>query len=709
MNRQEAYERAVELVSRMTPAEKMSQLRYDSPEIARLGIPAYNWWNEALHGVARAGTATSFPQAVGMAAAFDEDLMQQIGDVIATEGRAKYNAYSAQGDRDIYKGLTFWSPNINIFRDPRWGRGQETYGEDPYLTGTLGCAFVRGLQGDGEFMKAAACAKHFAVHSGPEAVRHSFDAIASKKDMAETYLPAFRRLVQDADVESVMGCYNRVNGEPACGSRTLLQEILRGSWKFQGHVVSDCWAIQDFHANHHVTEAAEHSAAMAINAGCDLNCGSTYQVLPDAFKKGLISEETITESAVRLFTTRFLLGLFDETEYDRIPYTAVCCPEHLALALRCAEEGIVLLKNDGVLPLSREIGALGVVGPNADDRKALIGNYHGTAPEYITLLEGIRRVAPETMRIHYSEGCALRDNKVENLAYENDRLSEAMIVTQNSDVVIVAVGLNENLEGEEGDAGNSYASGDKLDLSLPQSQQALLHAVAQTAKEEGKKTVLCLMAGSDLDLSYAAENFDAVLMLWYPGAQGGLAAARILFGDVSPSGKLCVTFYDPDYPLPEFTDYSMKRRTYRYMDAPAQYPFGYGLTYGDVLVTDAQLLAREQAESGRKAEKPCRKLSVSFCNRGQVSTKEVIEVYVDPVDSPFRTPNPRLAGFCKIEAAAGESGTCVVSLDPELDKVVDEEGRTIPAEGKILLYVGVSGPDSRSVELTGKEPLVLEL
>ena len=701
MDRREAERRARELVERMTTAEKMTQLRYDSPAVDRLGIPAYNWWNEALHGVARAGTATSFPQAIGMGAAFDEEMMQEIGDTIATEGRAKYNAYSMNGDRDIYKGLTFWSPNVNIFRDPRWGRGQETYGEDPYLTGTLGCAFVRGLQGSGEYLKAAACAKHFAVHSGPEAIRHSFDAKASKKDMAETYLPAFKRLVTEADVESVMGCYNRVNGEPACGSKTLLEDLLRGTWKFEGHVVSDCWAIRDFHENHHVTQDAPHSAAMAINNGCDLNCGDTYQVLPQAYADGLISEERITEAAVRLFTTRFLLGLFDETEYDDIPYTAVECPEHLALAQRAAEESIVLLKNNGVLPLDlNSIDTLGVVGPNADSRAALIGNYHGTSSEYITVLEGLRRIAPEDLRILYSEGCAINADRVEHLAYENDRLSEAMIVTSESDITIAVVGLNETLEGEEGDTGNSAASGDKADLSLPKSQEALLHAVAQAARENGKKTVLCLMAGSDMDLSYAQENFDAVLMLWYPGARGGLAAARILAGQVSPSGKLNVTFYDPDRPLPEFTDYSMTDRTYRYLGGKPQYPFGYGLTYGDVTVQSAELISAGDGSSP--------KVRVTYENGSDTDTKDVIQIYVDPVDSPDRTPNPRLCGFRKINAPAGAKQECEIELDRETFRVVNEEGEYVSGGENYILYVGTSMPDPRSKELTGKDCIALK-
>ena len=374
----------------MTLEEKVYQTLYNAPAIERLGIASYNWWNEALHGVARAGTATVFPQAIGLAATFDEDFMEQIGDAVSTEARAKFNMQQEFGDHDIYKGLTFWAPNVNIFRDPRWGRGHETYGEDPYLTKELGVSFVKGLQDDGKVMKAAACAKHFAVHSGPEAIRHEFDAIATPKDMEETYLPAFEALTREADVEGFMGAYNRTNGEPCCGSPSL-QKNLRGDWGFQGYFVSDCWAIKDFHEHHMVTSTPAESAALALNNGCDLNCGNTYLHILKAYEKGLISEETITESAIRLFTTRYMLGLFEETEYDKIPYSEVESPEHLALSRKAAEESFVLLKNNGILPLQKEkIKTIGIVGPNADSRAALVGNYHGTASRYCTIQEGIQ-------------------------------------------------------------------------------------------------------------------------------------------------------------------------------------------------------------------------------------------------------------------------------------------------------------------------------
>ena len=558
MKREEARRRAQELVSRMTLEERAGQLRYDAPAIERLGIPAYNWWGESLHGVARAGIATVFPQAIGMAAAFDDELIGDIAGCIAEEGRAKYNEYSSDNDRDIYKGLTFWSPNVNIFRDPRWGRGHETYGEDPYLTSRLGVAYVKGLQGNGEFMKAAACAKHYAVHSGPEAVRHEFNAVVSSKDMEETYLPAFEALVKEAKVEAVMGAYNRTNGEPCCGSKTLIGDILRGKWNFGGHYVSDCWAIKDFHENHMVTSTPAESAAMALNAGCDLNCGNTYLHLLAAYEQGLVTEEAITEAAVRLYTTRYLLGLFDRTEFDSIPYEVVECEKHIALADQITKESVVMLKNDGTLPLDiNKIKTIGVIGPNANSRRALVGNYHGTSSEYVTVSEGIQRYAEGKARVLYSEGCALFEDRTEALAMKGDRLTEAKIVAKHSDVVVLCLGLDETLEGEEGDTGNSYASGDKMDLLLPKPQRDLMEAVASV----GKPVVFCLMAGSAIDLSYPTEHFNAIMQLWYPGARGGTAVANLLFGEVSPSGKLPVTFYNGLEQLPDFTDYSMTGRT----------------------------------------------------------------------------------------------------------------------------------------------------
>lgn len=678
----------------MTVEERASQLRYDAPAIERLGVPAYNWWGEALHGVARAGAATSFPQAIGMAAAFDTALLRKAGDVAATEGRAKYNAYSAENDRDIYKGLTFWSPNVNIFRDPRWGRGQETYGEDPYLTSRMGVAYVEGLQGDDEdVMKSAACAKHFAVHSGPEAVRHEFNAVATKKDMAETYLPAFKACVQEAGVEAVMGAYNRTNGEPCCGSKTLMQDILRDEWKFEGHYVSDCWAIKDFHDKHMVTHTMEESAALALKCGCDINCGVTYLYLLKALEQGLVTEEEITEAAVRAFTTRYLLGLFDGSKYDDIPYEKVECEEHLEVAQQLTRESVVLLKNDGVLPLRISEGqTIGVIGPNADSREALVGNYHGTSSRYITVLEGIQDKVGRSGRVLYSEGSHLFKERVENLAWENDRIAEAVIVAKHSDVVVLCVGLNETLEGEEGDTGNSYASGDKNDLLLPGPQRKLMEAVFAV----GKPVVVCLMAGSAIDLSEAQEKAGAVLQLWYPGARGGKAVADILFGDCSPSGKLPVTFYRTLDELPAFEDYSMKGRTYRYMEQEALYPFGYGLTYGDVQVEKAEVVSTDEKTGDRTVH-------VTVKNAGDTATGDVIQIYVKDTASPFAVPNHSLCAFERVFLEAGERREIDVTVSGDAFLAVNEEGVFVKGSGKYLLYVGTGQPDRRTAALTGKK------
>ena len=688
MDRETARRRAKALAAKMSLEEKAGQLSYNAPPIPRLGVPAYNWWNEALHGVARAGAATSFPQAIGLAAMFDEELLEKLGDVAATEGRAKYNALSAQDDRDIYKGLTFWSPNVNIFRDPRWGRGHETYGEDPCLTSRLGKAYVRGLQGDGETMKAAACAKHFAVHSGPESLRHKFNAVASPKDMEETYLPAFEACVRDAGVEAVMGAYNRTNGEPCCGSETLLKDILRGRWGFQGHVVSDCWAIRDFHTGHMVTENTAQSVALALKNGCDLNCGDCYRCLLLALREGLISEEDITRAVERLFTTRYLLGVLGEgSEYDSIPYEAVECPEHLALAHKAALESCVLLKNDGLLPLNPEtVGTVGVIGPNANSRAALVGNYHGTASRYVTVLEGIQDAMEGHGRVLYSEGCHLWRDRVEPLAQASDRVAEAMAVARHSDVVVLVLGLDETLEGEQPDEGNAAGSGDKEDLLLPSPQRMLLRHVLSA----GKPTLVVLLAGSAIDLSEAEAQADAVLLGWYPGAGGGRAIADLIFGKESPSGKLPVTFYRNEAldELPAFTDYAMTNRTYRYYRGEPLYPFGYGLIYGDAAV--AAVTAEETHAH------------VTVENRGDRAVREVVQLYMKDEASPDAPPNPILCGFRRVELGVGETKTVDIPIEPAAFTVVNAAGERIPGSGDWTLYAGLGQPDPRTARLTGK-------
>lgn len=695
-DRKEARAKAKALVAQMTVEERASQLKYDAPAIERLGVPAYNWWNEALHGVARAGTATMFPQPVAMASMFDEDAMQKIGDVVSTEARAKYNEAVKHGDHDIYKGLTFWSPNINLFRDPRWGRGQETYSEDPYLTARLGVAYIKGLQGDGEYLKVAACAKHFAVHSGPEALRHEFDAEVSQKDLWETYLPAFEAAVKEGGVESVMGAYNRTLGEPCCGSDLLMRKILRGKWGFEGHYVSDCWAIADFHNHHHITATAPESAALALKMGCDVNCGNTYLHLLQALEAGLITEDDITAAAERLFTTRFLLGEFDENcAYNAIPYETVECPEHLALSEEAARRSVVLLKNDGLLPLNLEkIRTIGVIGPNANDRMALIGNYHGTASRYITVLEGIQDYVGDRARVLYAEGCHLYRDRVEGLAQPGDRLAEAQTVAEHSDVVVLVVGLNENLEGEEMHESNAGGSGDKADLLLPAPQRKLMEVVAGT----GKPVVLVNMTGSAMDLRFADAHFSAVVQGWYPGARGGKAIAELLFGKYSPSGKLPVTFYNSADDLPAFTDYAMENRTYRYFKGDVLYPFGFGLTYGKTAVTAA---AAEKAEGGWR-------VTASLEHSGAAGG-DVVEVYIRDNESKFAVRNHSLCAFKPVSFSGDETETVELFVPDRALEIVDDSGERRVDSRSFTLYVGVSQPDARSCALTGTRPAEIAL
>jgi len=695
VNDEQRRKQAEELVLQMNIEERIDQLTYQAPAISRLNVPSYNYWNEALHGIARGGTATVFPQAIALAATFDEELIKDIADAIATEARAKYNEAVKHGDRDIYKGLTFWSPNVNIFRDPRWGRGHETYGEDPYLTARLGVAFIQSLQGAGETMKAAACAKHFAVHSGPEDIRHEFDAVVSEKDLRETYLPAFEACVKEAGVESVMGAYNRVNGEPCCGSYRLLRDILRNEWGFSGHVVSDCWAIRDFHTHHRVTKTPVESAALAINAGCDLNCGNTYLHLKSAWMQGLVPDDTITEAAIRLFTMRYKLGLFEKTEFDAIPYEKVECEEHVELSVKAAEKSIVLLRNDGILPLdSGSLRTVGVIGPNANSRKALIGNYYGTSSRYVTPLEGIQDALEGKVRVLYSVGCELKADRSEVLALPDDRISEACTVAEHSDVVILFLGLDESLEGEELDVGNNCGSGDKQDLLLPKVQRDLMERVVRI----GKPVIVCLMAGSSIDLEFADRNCAAVLQAWYPGARGGKAIANILFGYSSPGGKLPVTFYRSENTLPEFADYSMKGRTYRYLTEKPLYPFGYGLTYGKADILKAET-------DGQIPQGGPLLLQITVRNDTDREIGEVLQVYARPDECRFAPPNPVLCAFRRVKLLPRTTDEFTVNVPAEAFLVVDEEGRRVRPESNWSLFAGFSQPDERSAELTGYRPV----
>ena len=614
-------ERAKELVSKMTIEEKMAQMRYDAPAIERLGVPAYNWWNECLHGVARQGCATVFPQAIGMAASFNTDLMHKVATAISDEARAKYNEFKKFGSTELYQGLTYWSPNINIFRDPRWGRGHETYGEDPLLTGKMGTAFIKGLQGEGKYRKLDATIKHYAVHSGPESERHSFDAVVSKKDLYETYLSAFKYCIDNADPSAVMGAYNRVNGEACCASKTLLGDILYGELGFKGYVVSDCGAIADINRGHHITDTEAESAALAVNNGCQLNCGDAYLSLYEAYEMDLITEETITAAVEKLFEARFRLGMFDtDCEYDNIPYDVVECEEHLELNRQMARESIVLLKNNGILPLSKDVKTIAVIGPNADDRTVLHANYNGTPSRYVTILNGLQDAFDG--KIIYAKGChTFHDDG----NWSGFPLREAIIAAQKADIVILCMGLNPSLEGEEGDAFNGDVAGDKKDLELPDTQKKLYNEIMKL----GKPTVFINVSGSAIALCEQDKQCDAVIQCFYPGAEGGRAVTDILLGKCSPSGRLPVTFYRSTEDLPPFRDYSMENRTYKFFKGKPLYPFGYGLTYGDV------------------KENWINESTVELSNEGKMDTDYAVLQFK-------YEPHPELLDFKKVHIKAGE-------------------------------------------------------
>jgi len=680
-----------ELISQMTVEEKVSQLLYKSEAIPRLNIPEYNWWNECLHGVARAGIATVFPQAIAMAATFDDALIEEIADAISDEARAKYNEAIKQGNRGQYWGLTFWTPNINIFRDPRWGRGQETYGEDPYLTSRIGIAFVRGLQGDDpENLKTAACAKHYAVHSGPEKDRHTFNAIVSKKDLFETYLPAFKALV-DAGVESVMGAYNRTLDEACCASNLLIKDILRGRWKFKGHFVSDCWAIRDFHQYHKITNTPEESAALALNAGCDLNCGCTYPMLNVAFKQGLVTEEAINTALERLLQTRFKLGMFDPPEtgkYGKLGREIINCEKHQQLALKAAHKSIVLLKNeDNLLPLSSNVKKITVAGPGAANPHTLFGNYYGVSSRFVTVLEGIGEKVRDMfgVNLEYRQGC---------LMYSDINKSNAVYGEANvSDVVIAVMGLDGAMEGEEGDAIASDSNGDRHDIELPPWQLKFL----QKVRAAGKKIVLVLTGGSAI--AFPEDIADAVIFAWYPGELGGKAVADIIFGDVAPFGKLPVTFPVSTSQLPPYEDYSMKGRTYRYMTEKPLYPFGFGLSYTSFHFDSIGLSAPSISAGGTV------KAVVKLTNTGKKDADEVVQIYISKDDRGENEPLSSLRGFRRIFISAGKSEAVEFELPASAFETVNAEGEYVLLPGSYTVIAADAAPVPVSVEKGAPSPV----
>ncbi|RPE81208.1 glycoside hydrolase family 3 protein [Vulcaniibacterium tengchongense] len=850
-------ERAAALVERMTLEEKAAQMRNAAPAIERLGVPAYDWWNEALHGVARAGGATVFPQAIGLAATFDVPLMDEISRVISDEARAKHHEFLRNGQHGRYQGLTFWSPNINIFRDPRWGRGQETYGEDPFLTARMGVAFVRGLQGDGpgadapanprgeRYRKLDATAKHFAVHSGPEADRHHFDVHPSRRDLYETYLPAFEALVKEGQVAAVMGAYNRVYGESASASRFLLRDVLRRDWGFQGYVVSDCWAIVDVWKHHKIVATREEAAALAVKNGTELECGEEYSILPNAVKLGLISEAEIDDAVTRLFAARMRLGMFDppgQLRWAQIPYSVNQAPQHDALARKAAQESIVLLKNDGLLPLSKDIKRIAVIGPTADDTMALLGNYYGTPADPVTVLRGIREALPQA-EVLYARGADLvegredpaaapliepqylrpapgsserglrgeyfrnrdlsgppalvrvdaqigfrwdRGSPTDNLMargevgpreaipndgfsirwsgqllppvsgtyrieaaandgfrlyldgkllldrwqpserlradsvslqleggraydirlemYEADRdaavrlawelpgakppFEAALEAARQAEVVVFVGGLTGDVEGEEMTVNYpGFAGGDRTDIRLPATQRKLLEALHAT----GKPVVLVLTTGSALAVDWAKQNLPAILVAWYPGQRGGNAVADVLFGDVSPAGRLPVTFYQADEKLPAFDDYAMRGRTYRYFGGEPLYPFGHGLSYTRFGYSGLKL------DRERLGAQDTLRVSVTVRNEGARAGDEVVQLYLAPLEPRRERALKELRGFQRVHLRPGEARELSFEMKPETDLRVydDAAGGYTVDPGRYEVRVGASSADIR--------------
>ncbi len=829
-------ERIKALISELTLEEKISQMCHNSKPISRLGIPEYNWWNECLHGVARAGLATVFPQSIGLAATFDTDLMFRVASAISDEARAKHHDFVKQGRREIYQGLTYWTPNINIFRDPRWGRGMETYGEDPYLTGRLAVEFVKGLQGDHEkYLKLVATPKHFAVHSGPESLRHEFDAIPSKKDLYETYFPAFEACVKEANAQSIMGAYNRLYGEACCASPFLLSNVLREEWGFDGYVVSDCGAIFDIYAHHKIVKTPAEAAALAIKSGNDLNCGSVYCDLVESVKLGLINENEIDLSLERLFRARFKLGMFDPLEnnpYAQISYHVVDSDKHRELAVEAAQKSFVLLKNENnLLPLGKDKKKIAVIGPHILDEEIYLGNYHGMPSSTSNLLEGIKSKVGEDVEIMYEQGCPLaeglpymtpvpgeflftsEDKKVkgikvsyfENAKFEgepsfteitgdlnyncskkfntsylsNDKVSycwegyivppvtgkyalgvagmysvrfwfdgklmedysniwepekiyfnfdleegiphhikiemysapgdiyiqqliwslpdptmeeRAVNVAKKSDVVIMALGLSSMLEGEELRVHvKGFNKGDREHLNLPGIQEDLLRKIHAT----GTPVILVLFCGSAVAVNFAQENIDSILLAWYPGQSTGIALSDVLFGKISPSGKLPVTFYKSEKDLPPFDDYSMQERTYRYMKKEPLYPFGFGLSYTSFEYSGFILEDQKITKSGQI------KAMVQVANTGNMDGEEVVQLYVAKEAPVNNDPIFSLKSFKRIKLAKGESKTIEFQVTGKMMESFDDDGNAIIAPGKYKIYIGGSCPLPRGIQLKG--------
>ena len=681
---QRLEQQASDIISQMTLEEKFSQLMNETPGIERLGIEPYDWWNEGLHGVGRSGRATVFPQPIGLAATFNPDRIREIGDAIATEARAKYAVARADKNYSRYTGLTFWSPNVNIFRDPRWGRGMETWGEDPFLTGTMGTAFVRGMQGDDPvYLKVAACGKHFAVHSGPEATRHSANVEPSQHDLWETYLPAFRMLVQEAGVEIIMGAYNRVYGESASGSKLLLTDILRQKWGFKGHIVSDCDAVTDIWKGHHIAQTEAEACAIAIKAGLNVECGSSFKSLKEALDRGLLTEADIDKALKPLMMTRLKLGILQKDEdcpYNHFGEEVIGSKQHIALAREAAVEGMVLLKNEnGALPIDKHIHTLFVTGAGAADAFWLMGNYFGISDRYCTYLQGIVSKVSNGTAVNYRPGC------LENAPTLNT-INWAVGESAGAEKTIVVMGNNGNLEGEEGEAIDSEW-GDRVSLGIPESQMDYLRKIC---KRKTSGVIVVLTGGSPVDVREVCQLADAVVMAWYPGQEGGYALADVLFGDANFSGRLPVTFPADGDKLPPFDDYSMRGRTYKYMSDNIFFPFGFGLSYGQVKYEGLQVVVDK---------KEMVNVQFSMVNDSRWDVTETPQVYVSAPGAGVSAPLQQLAAFQRVTVKAGSQKVVEFTIPLERLMTVLEDGSSKLVKGDYTITVSSAAPSPRSSDL----------
>jgi beta-glucosidase len=685
-------ERVNDIVERMTTDEKISQMMNTAPAIDRLGIPAYDWWNECLHGVARAGIATVFPQAIGLGATWDQNLIFRVSTAISDEARAKHHEFVRNNSRKIYEGLTFWSPNVNIFRDPRWGRGQETYGEDPFLTGKIAVQFVKGLQGDDpKYFKAIATLKHFAVHSGPEPERHSFDAITDERDFRDTYLPQFEMGIIEGKAYSVMCAYNEYKGVPCCGNSNLLNGILRTEWGFDGYVVSDCGAIYDIYTGHKVVATAAEAAAIGVKSGTDLECNSTYRNLKESLEKNLITIKDIDVALKRLFTARIRLGMFDPPEmvkYSKIPYSVVDCAQNKALARETALKSIVLLKNkNNILPLKKSIGTVAVIGPNSDQTFIQLGNYNGTPSDPITPLRGIKEKLAGVSEVLYAQGCPWVAGIPEQKSPEELK-AEAVEVAGKANVIIMCMGITPQLEGEEMRVAlDGFRGGDRTRIDLPDVQQDLIKAIYAL----GKPVILVLLNGSALAVNWEKDNIPAILETWYGGQAAGQALADVIFGDYNPGGRLPVTFYKSVNDLPPFEDYNMKNRTYRYFTGEPLFPFGFGLSY--TTFSYKKLKVNETVIKGDSV-----KVAVKIKNTGKIAGDEVVELYLSDLTADVPVPIHALKGFTRVHLNPGETISVILTLNPDAFSIIDNDNQRKVKPGKFKVFVGGHQPDLKAVK-----------